>query len=66
MDVGQKVKLPFAGGHIGVVTAKKFECSYCIDGKPSAGIFFEVELEATDESPKYEPDPVGFKSKAND
>jgi len=64
MDVGQKVKLPFAGGHIGVVTAKKFECSYCIDGKPSAGIFFEVELEATDESPT--PVAMGFKSKAND
>ena len=66
MNIGDKVKLKFAGGHIGVITAKKYECSYCIDGKPNAGLFFDVELEPTDEDPQYEPLPIGFKSKSRE
>ena len=55
MDRGDKVKLKFGGGLIGVITEVKrvpmYQVSYPIDGKPATGVFTEVELEITDEDP---------------
>jgi len=64
MEAGQKVKLSFGGGMIGVVTAKidEYQVSYSLDGKPCVGRFTRVELEKTDEGP--EPPPFkGFESR---
>jgi len=54
MEKGQKVKLKFGGGIIGVVTAeiKEYQVSYPLEGKPAAGRFTDVELEPTDENPE--------------
>ena len=52
MGPGDKVKIKFGGGHIGMVVAKKFECSYSMEGKPMSGYFTERELELTDENPQ--------------
>ena len=65
MKIGDKVKLRFAGGHIGIITAKKYECSYPVEGKPHAGIFSEVELEPTDEYPESQTSFRGFSLSAN-
>lgn len=57
MEKGDKVKIKFGGGEIGVVTAKemKFQVSYPIDGKPASGWFTGEELEKTNESPGERP-----------
>ena len=66
MEPGDKVKLKFGGGHVGMIVAKKFECSYSMEGKPMSGYFTEAELEATDEEPQV-PDPMfGFSGAKDD
>jgi hypothetical protein len=67
MKTGDRVKLKFGGGHVGVVTEKieEFQVSYPIDGKPAAGRFRKHELELTEE----EPEPrefIGFKRMEDD
>lgn len=61
MKVGDKIKLKFGGGIIGVITAeiKEFQVSYPIEGKPASGRFTRTELEKTDEDP--EPLQMGFR-----
>jgi uncharacterized protein YodC (DUF2158 family) len=61
--IGDKVKLKYGGGHVGVVTAVKYECSYPTEGKPTAGYFHEEELEPTTEEPNT---MMGFKGRTND
>jgi len=63
MKIGDRVKLTFGGGHIGVITDKieEFQVSYPIDGKPSAGRFKKHELKLTDEEPES-TEFIGFKS----
>ena len=68
MGPGDKVKIKFGGGHIGMVVAKKFECSYSMEGKPMSGYFTEAELEITDQDPlepEY-PQQMGFRAGTDD
>ena len=68
MKSGDKVKIKFGGGHIGMVVAKKFECSYSMEGKPMSGYFTEAELEITNQDPpemEY-PQQMGFRAGTDD
>ena len=66
MEKGDRVKLVFGGGHIGVITAvEKYQVSYPIEGKPSSGWFTDEELELTKEMPGPSTF-IGFKKKSDE
>jgi hypothetical protein len=61
MKQGDKVKIKFGGGQIGVITGveTKYDVSYPQEGKPMHGVFLKEELELTTEDP--EGRPMGFR-----
>jgi hypothetical protein len=60
MEKGDRVRLVYGGGHVGVITAvREYQVAYPMDGKPASGLFSECELELTDEEPQ--PRGMGFR-----
>jgi len=62
MKPGDKVKLLYGGGHVGVITDDNLvRVSFSSEGKPNSGVFSIHELQKTTEQPT-DLAPVGFHS----
>jgi hypothetical protein len=60
MKPGDKVKLLFGGGHVGVIIDDNLvRVSFSCEGKPTSGVFSVHELQKTTEQPT-DLKPIGF------